>query len=167
MAGGGGVLGRGGMVTKIRAAKLAARSGADTVIASGRQDNVLVRLADGEMLGTLLVADQQPLAARKQWLAGLMQVSGQLTLDDGAVRVLRESGRSLLPVGVKSISGKFRRGDLVSCIDLRGVEVARGLANYNAEDAQKIIGVSSDRIEELLGYQGEKELVHRDNLVVM
>lgn len=167
MAGGGGVLGRGGMVTKIRAAKLAARSGADTVIASGRQDNVLVRLADGEMLGTLLVADQQPIAARKQWLAGLMQVSGQLTLDDGAVRVLRESGRSLLPVGVKSISGKFRRGDLVSCIDLRGVEIARGLTNYDATDAQKIIGVSSDRIEELLGFQGEKELVHRDNLVVM
>ena len=167
MAGGGGVLGRGGMVTKIRAAKLAARSGADTVIASGRQDNVLVRLAGGDVLGTLLVADQQPIAARKQWLAGLMQVCGQLTLDDGAVRVLRESGRSLLPVGVTSIGGKFRRGDLVSCVDLRGVEIARGLTNYAAEDARKIIGVSSDRIEALLGYQGEKELVHRDNLVLI
>ncbi|MDB6060529.1 MAG: glutamate 5-kinase [Verrucomicrobiaceae bacterium] len=167
MAGGGGALGRGGMLTKIRAAKLAARSGAATVIASGRQDNVLIRLADGEDLGTLLVADQQPLAARKQWLAGLMQIGGQLILDDGAVRVLRDSGRSLLPVGVKSISGKFRRGDLVSCVDLAGNEIARGLANYSVEDTQKIIGFSSDKIEEILGYQGEKELIHRDNLIVM
>jgi glutamate 5-kinase len=167
MAGGGGALGTGGMVTKIRAAKLAARSGADTIIASGRQNNVLVRLADGEELGTLLVADQQPLAARKQWLAGLMQSSGCLILDDGAVRVLRESGRSLLPVGVKSISGKFRRGDLVCCADLQGREVARGLVNYDAEETQKIIGFSSDKLEEILGYAGEKELIHRDNLVVL
>jgi glutamate 5-kinase len=167
MAGGGGALGRGGMITKIRAAKLAARSGADTIIASGRQDNVLVRLAEGENLGTLLVADQQPLAARKQWLAGLMQISGQLVLDDGAVRVLRESGRSLLPVGVKSISGKYQRGDLVSCVDLHGVEVARGLANYSVDETQKIIGFSSDKLEEILGYAGEKELIHRDNLVVL
>lgn len=167
MAGGGGVLGRGGMITKIRAAKLAARSGADTVIAGGRQANVLLRLADGEALGTLLIADQQPLAARKQWLAGLMQVGGQLTLDDGAVQVLRASGRSLLPVGVKAVSGRFRRGDLVSCVDLRGVEVARGLVNYHADEALRILGASSDRIEELLGYQGEKELIHRDNLILL
>jgi glutamate 5-kinase len=167
MAGGGGVLGRGGMITKIRAAKLAARSGADTVIASGRQDNVLLRLAEGEELGTLLIAEQQPLAARKQWLAGLMQISGELTLDDGAVRVLRDSGRSLLPVGVKAINGKFRRGDLVSCVDLRSVEIARGLVNYSAEEAQKIIGFGSDKLEDILGYQGEKEMIHRDNLVVL
>ena len=167
MAGGSGALGRGGMSTKIRAAKLAARSGADTVIASGRQENVLVRLADGAELGTLLVADQQPLAARKQWLAGLMQTCGTLSLDEGAVQVLRGAGRSLLPVGVKALSGRFRRGDLVSCLDPEGNEVARGLVNYASEDAQKIIGVSSDRIESLLGYQGEKELIHRDNLLVL
>ena len=167
MAGGGGALGRGGMLTKIRAAKLAARSGADTVIASGRADNVLVRLAEGEALGTHLVADNQPLAARKQWLAGLMQTSGRLTLDDGAVRVLRESGRSLLPVGVKAIEGRFNRGDLVACVDLRDVEIARGLVNYTHDEAQKIIGQSSERIEALLGYQGEKEMIHRDNLVVL
>ncbi len=167
MAGGGGILGRGGMLTKIRAAKLAARSGADTVIASGRADNVLVRLAAGAAVGTRLTADNQPLAARKQWLAGLMQASGCLTLDDGAVRVLRESGKSLLPVGVKSIDGRFNRGDLVACVDLRGAEIARGLVNYAYDEAQKIIGQSSDRIEILLGYQGEKELIHRDNLVVL
>ncbi|MFT3931692.1 MAG: glutamate 5-kinase [Spongiibacteraceae bacterium] len=167
MAGGGGTLGRGGMITKIRAAKLAARSGADTVIASGRAENVLVRLAAGESVGTRLVADNQPLAARKQWLAGLMQTSGRLVLDDGAVRVLRESGRSLLPVGVKAVEGRFNRGDLVACVDMNGVEIARGLVNYAQDEAQKIIGQSSDRIEALLGYEGERELIHRDNLVVL
>lgn len=167
MAGGGGVLGRGGMLTKLRAARLAAHAGADTVIAGGRQDDVLIRLADGEELGTLLTTERQPLAARKQWLAGLMQVGGHLTIDDGAARVLRESGRSLLPVGVKAASGRFRRGDLVSCVDLQGREVARGLSNYAIEEALKIIGHSSDRVEELLGYQGEEELIHRDNLVLL
>jgi glutamate 5-kinase len=167
MAGGGGTLGRGGMITKIRAAKLAARSGADTVIASGRADDVLVRLAEGEALGTRLIADKQPLAARKQWLAGFMQVAGRLMLDNGAVRVLRESGRSLLPVGVQAIEGRFNRGDLVVCVDLHGVEIGRGLVNYSHDEAQKIIGQSSDRIETLLGYEGEKELIHRDNLVVL
>lgn len=168
MAGGGaGVLGRGGMLTKLRAARLAARSGADTVIAGGRQDNVLVRLADGEAVGTLLVAERQPLAARKQWLAGLMQISGRIVIDDGAVRVLRESGRSLLPVGATAVAGRFERGDLVSCCDALGQEVARGLVNYSSEEAAKIIGHSSARVEELLGYQGEEELIHRDNLVVL
>lgn len=167
MAGGtGGALGRGGMLTKVRAAKLAARTGAHTVIASGRQENALVRLADGEELGTLLVAGQPPLAARKQWLAGLMQIGGTLTLDAGAVRVLRESGRSLLPVGVSAVGGRFRRGDLVSCLDPDGREIARGLVNYDLDEARRIIGFSSDRIEELLGYQGEEELIHRDNLLV-
>lgn len=167
MAGGGGALGRGGMITKIRAAKLAARSGADTIIANGRADNVLVRLISGEALGTRLVADNQPLAARKQWLAGLMQTNGRLVLDDGAVRVLRESGRSLLPVGVKTIDGRFNRGDLVACVDANEVEIARGLVNYAHDEAQKIIGQSSDRIESILGYEGEKELIHRDNLVML
>jgi len=168
MAGGsGGALGRGGMLTKIRAAKLAARSGAHTAIASGRHPNVLLKLAEGEQLGTLLVAEQQPLAARKQWLAGLMQTAGQLVIDDGAARVIRDAGRSLLPVGVKAVSGRFRRGDLVSCVDLLGNEVARGLVNYSIDDAAKIIGLGSDRIESVLGYQGEEELIHRDNLVLL
>jgi len=127
---------------------------------------VLIRLADGEALGTLLVADQQPLAARKQWLAGMMQVSGRLVLDEGAVRVLRESGRSLLAVGVTAVHGRFHRGDLVSCVDAQGREVARGLVNYALDEAERIIGHSSDRFEALLGYRAEEELVHRDNLLV-
>ncbi len=167
MAGGsGGALGRGGMITKIRAAKIAARSGADTVIASGRQPDVLNRLALGEELGTFLYAAQQPWAARKQWLGGLMQAAGRLTLDDGAVRVLRGAGRSLLPVGVTAVSGRFRRGDLVLCVDSAGREIARGLINYSAEDTARIIGHSSSQIQSLLGYLGEEELIHRDNLVL-
>jgi glutamate 5-kinase len=168
MAGGGaGVLGRGGMLTKLRAARLAARSGADTVIAGGRQEDILIRLADGEAVGTLLVAERQPLAARKQWLAGLMQISGRIVIDDGAVRVLRESGRSLLPVGAIAVAGRFQRGDLVSCFDAQGDEVARGLSNYSSEEATRIVGHGSSHIAELLGYQGEDELIHRDNLVVL
>lgn len=168
MAGGvGGALGRGGMLTKVRAAKLAARSGAHTVIALGRRPNVLLDLASGAAIGTLLVAERQPLAARKQWLAGLMQTAGQLVIDEGAARVLRESGRSLLPVGVTAVNGLFQRGDLVSCVDSQGREVARGLVNYSADEALRVIGSCSDRIEELLGYQGEEELIHRDNLVLL
>jgi glutamate 5-kinase len=168
MAGGSaGVLGRGGMATKLRAARLAARSGADTIIVGGRIEQVLTRLQAGEELGTLLVADQQPLAARKQWLAGLMQVAGQLHLDEGAARVIREQGRSLLPVGVTAVSGRFRRGDLVACLDPAGREVARGLVNYDVEDAARIVGLPTDRLMSALGYQGEKELIHRDNLVVV
>lgn len=168
MAGGSaGVLGRGGMFTKLRAARLAARSGTDTVIVGGRIDEVLLRLAAGEELGTLLVADQQPLAARKQWLAGLMKATGRLVIDEGAVRVIRESGRSLLPVGVREASGRFTRGELVTCVDLDGREVARGLVNYDLDDTLKIIGHSSRELVALLGYQGEKELIHRDNLVVL
>lgn len=168
MAGGAsGALGRGGMLTKVRAAKLAARSGAHTAIALGRRDNILLELADGVAVGTLLVAECQPLAARKQWLAGLMQTAGQLVIDEGAARVIRDSGRSLLPVGVKAVNGRFRRGDLVSCVDLQGREVARGLVNYNVDEALRVIGISSDRIEAVLGYRGEDELIHRDNLVVL
>lgn len=165
--GSGGALGRGGMMTKVRAAKLAARSGADTVIVGGGLDNVLLRLVDGEPLGTLLVAKQQPLAARKQWLAGLSRVSGQLQLDDGAVRVLQSSGKSLLPVGVRSVSGHFQRGALVTCVAPDGREVARGLVNYGSEEAAKIAGFASDKIEQLLGYEGDRELIHRDNLVLL
>jgi glutamate 5-kinase len=166
MAGGGGSLGRGGMLTKVRAARLAARSGTETLLAYGREPRVMQRLAAGERLGTWLQAEKAPLAARKQWLAGLVRSSGTLVLDDGAVSVLSRLGRSLLPVGVQAVQGRFLRGDMVICVDGSGREVARGLVNYSAEEARKIIGHSSERIGELLGYQGEPELIHRDNLVL-
>lgn len=162
----GGNLGRGGMVTKLRSARLAARSGTHTVIADGRLENVLGSIAAGENTGTLLFASEQPLAARKQWLAGQLQTQGTLVLDEGAVKVLRNSGRSLLPVGVREVRGEFTRGDLVSCIAEDGVEVARGLVNYGAEESQRIIGLPSSRIEEVLGYLEDEELIHRDNLVL-
>ncbi|ARN74532.1 glutamate 5-kinase [Oceanicoccus sagamiensis] len=168
MAGGSaGALGRGGMVTKIRAAKLAARSGANTVIVGGALDEVLLRLSLQQSLGTLLKAGRRPLVARKQWLAGMSRVNGVVQLDDGAVKVLRESGRSLLPVGVRAVSGSFGRGDLVSCTDAGGHEIARGLVNYNVFDAQQIIGKGSEQIEDILGYRCEEELIHRDNLVLV
>lgn len=161
-------LGRGGMITKLQAARLAARSGAHTVIAGGREPNILTRLADGEVEGTLLVADREPLVARKQWLAGHLQINGVLTLDDGAVKVLQESGRSLLPVGVQGTEGDYTRGDIVSCVSASdGREIARGLVNYNSDETTKIIGIASHRIEEVLGYCGDDELIHRDNLVLV
>jgi glutamate 5-kinase len=160
-------LGRGGMVTKIRAARLAARSGTGTVIAPGVGEGILLRIADAEPVGTLLTPVQEPEAARKRWLAGHLQVRGKLSLDDGAVRVLRAEGRSLLPVGVRAISGQFRRGEVVSCVDALGKEVARGLINYDAEEARRIMGQPSSRIPEILGYTDEPELIHRDNLVLV
>ncbi|GAB3092312.1 glutamate 5-kinase [Aestuariicella hydrocarbonica] len=166
-AGDGGKLGRGGMITKVRAARLAARSGAHTVIVGGRIDNVVTRLQQGEALGTLLTADQQPQAARKRWLAGHLQVKGRLVLDDGAVRVLTLQGKSLLPVGVRAVEGDFHRGDMVSCVDAQGVEVARGLVNYSVQESRRIIGRPSEDIESRLGYVDELELIHRDNLVVL
>ncbi len=166
-SGGAGTLGRGGMLTKVRAARLAARSGASTVIAPGREPEVLLRLRRGEGLGTLLTAAEAPVTARKQWLAGHLQVRGRLVLDAGATRVLRESGRSLLPVGVREVQGTFHRGEMVACIDEQGREVARGLVNYAAEEARRIMGQPSDRIESLLGYVVEPELIHRDNLVLV
>ncbi|MFN2332576.1 MAG: glutamate 5-kinase, partial [Halomonas sp.] len=167
VAGGGGALGRGGMATKIRAAHLAARSGAYTAIASGRQPEVLTRLMAGERLGTLLRPDQVPIAARKRWLAGQLQVRGALTLDAGAVKVLRDSGSSLLAVGVKAVSGQFRRGDMVLCVDEQGDHVAKGLVNYGADDAMRILGKPSHQIEAILGFMEAPELIHRDNLVVL
>ncbi|MAT51806.1 MAG: glutamate 5-kinase [Porticoccaceae bacterium] len=161
-----GNLGRGGMITKLRAARLAARSGASTIIASGREPDVLLRLWRGEPVGTLLVADQEPIAARKQWLAGQLQVRGVLVLDNGAVKVLTEQGRSLLPVGVKAASGQFRRGDLVACHNEQGREIARGLVNFNADETARILGQSSARIADILGYCDDEELIHRDNLVL-
>jgi glutamate 5-kinase len=167
MAGGGGIWGRGGMRTKLRAAALAARSGAATIIASGQTPEVLLQIARGEGIGTLLIPAQGPLSARKQWLAGGIRPRGRLVLDEGAVRVLKESGRSLLPVGVKAVEGDFTRGELVLCVDPNGKEVARGLANYSAAETRSIMGQPSDRIEGLLGYVDEPELIHRDNLVVV
>jgi len=166
MAGDGGALGRGGMRTKVTAARTAARSGACTVIASGREPDVLTRLSAGEVLGTLLLPETQPVAARKRWLAGQLRARGQLVLDDGAVKVLRESGRSLLPVGVTAVHGRFDRGELVQCLDSQGVEVARGLVNYDSREAQQLVRQPSSRIEELLGYGGDPEIIHRDNMVL-
>ena len=133
-------LGRGGMVTKLQAARLAERSGCSTVIVGGRNNNIIRAVADGENVGTMLTASQQPLAARKQWLAGHLQVKGQLQLDAGAVKVLTGQGRSLLAVGVTEVSGSFTRGDLVSCVDSDGQEIARGLVNYNSDEARSYQG---------------------------
>jgi glutamate 5-kinase len=168
VAGGtGGALGRGGMQTKLRAARLAARSGACTMIVGGRIERVLDRLRAGERLGTLLTPERGLLAARKQWLAGQLQTRGTLTLDAGAVKALLEDHKSLLPVGVRHVEGNFRRGEMVVCVAPDGREVARGLVNYSAADARKIAGQGSDSIESLLGYVDEPELVHRDNLIVV
>jgi len=161
-----GGLGRGGMVTKLQAARLAARSGCNTVIAGGRNEEVLLKVGRGEVIGTLLAASQKPIAARKQWLAGQLQVKGQLTLDAGAVAVLAKEGRSLLPVGVKGVSGQFSRGDLVSCVTEAGVEIARGLVNYSAAETLQIKGKGTELIIDVLGYREDDELIHRDNMVV-
>ncbi len=160
-----GALGRGGMQTKLRAARVAARSGAHTIIVGGSIERVIERLASGEELGTLLTAGQCRETARKQWLAGHLQTKGTLVLDAGAVKALRQDHKSLLPVGVKSCQGKFRRGEMVVCVDETGAEVARGLVNYGAEETEKIMGHSSEQIAQLLGYVAEDELIHRDNLV--
>jgi glutamate 5-kinase len=161
-----GALGRGGMQTKLEAARLASRSGCNTVIAGGRNQDILTRICEGENLGTLLQAGQTPIAARKQWLAGQLQVKGRLVLDDGAAKVLRQQGRSLLAVGVTQVSGEFTRGELVSCEDSSGQEVARGLVNYNADETRLIQGKSTEEIATILGYCDDDELIHRDNMVV-
>jgi glutamate 5-kinase len=167
MAGDGGAWGRGGMRTKVLAARLAARSGAATVVAAGREPQVLRRVMSGELLGTLFLPSETRLAARKRWLAGGIKVRGRLDLDAGAVRVLLQSGRSLLAVGVTEVTGDFQRGELVACHAPDGREIARGLVNYGAAEARTIRGQPSDRILELLGYVDEAELIHRDNLVVL
>ncbi len=161
----GGSLGKGGMYTKVMAAKRAARSGTATFIASGREDNILLRLAKGENLGTLLVPDLEPISARKQWLEGHLQAKGTLVLDLGAVKILSQKGKSLLPVGVTAASGVFHRGEMVICVDPHGKEVARGLVNYSLQEVLKIMGHSSGKIEDLLGYSEGKFLIHCDNLV--
>jgi len=166
MAGEGtGSLGRGGMATKLLAARRAARSGAVTVILSGKEADNLRHLASGIGIGTLLWPDDEPMSARQQWLLG-HQPKGRVILDDGAVSVIRQQGRSVLPVGVQLVEGQFVRGELVVCCDSAGKEVARGLVNYNFDEASRLMGHASSEIERRLGYVDEPELIHRDNLVV-
>ncbi len=162
-----GELGRGGMITKVGAARIAARSGACTVVGGGAEPDVLLRLRGGEEIGTLFQPGQAPLDARKQWLAGQLRARGRLTLDAGAVRVLREQGRSLLAVGVRAVEGSFQRGDLVILQDESGREVGRGLVNYSSEECASLAGQPSERIEALLGYVAESELIHRGNLALL
>lgn len=168
MAGGAGSgIGTGGMLTKIIAAKRAARSGAHTVIASGREQNVLVRLAAGECIGSELAASVPLWSARKQWMADHLRVRGKVIIDQGAIRAITEEGKSLLPVGVRAVDGDFEPGDVVAMIDPNGREYARGLVNYSSSDTRRIMGNPSSHIESLLGYITESELIHRDNLVVL
>jgi glutamate 5-kinase len=167
MAGGAGSsIGRGGMITKVLAAKRAAWGGVSTVVCSGREPDVLVRLAQGESVGTEFVPQTPRLAARKQWLADHLQTRGSVSVDEGAVRALQRDGKSLLPIGVIEVVGEFERGEVVSVCSSDGVEVARGLINYGAADARRIARRPSTEIESVLGYTEEPELIHRDNLVL-
>ena len=167
MAGGGGLLGRGGMATKVRAASLASRSGAVTVIAGGRLDDVLLRIRAGDLVGTELIPDMEPLVARKQWLAGQLQTKGEISLDAGACRALMEQGKSLLAVGVTAVKGRFQRGECVSLLDESGRVIGRGLCNYDSDDATRLVKQPSREFERILGFMAEPELVHRDNLVLL
>ncbi len=166
-SGAGSAIGRGGMLTKILAAKRAARSGAHTAIASGHEPDVLPRLMKGESIGTLLTAQKMALDARKQWLADHLQVVGKIMLDAGAVRALRNEGKSLLPIGVSAVSGEFQRGAVVAILDDSGHDIARGLINYSANESRRIARHASNEIESILGYIDEPELIHRDNLVLL
>jgi glutamate 5-kinase len=168
MAGGAGTgIGRGGMLTKILAAKRAATSGAHTVIAWGREEQVLSRLASGEMIGTQLTAQTAQLTARKQWMADHLQTAGSVILDDGAVQVLTAHGKSLLPIGVVEVGGDFGRGDVITCLDGQGRALARGITNYASSEARRILRRPSSEIESILGFVEEPELIHRDNMVLL
>ena len=168
MAGGAGSgIGRGGMLTKILAAKRAATSGAHTVIAWGREDCVLSRLAAGESIGTQLTAQTGHLTARKQWMADHLQTAGSVILDDGAVTKLTAHGKSLLPIGVVSVSGDFGRGDVITCVSEQGRAVARGITNYSSAETRRILRRPSSEIESILGFVEEPELIHRDNMVLL
>ena len=167
MAGGAGSsIGKGGMITKILAAKRAAGSGASTVIAWGREPQALIRLTQGEAIGTLLVAQTQKNQARKQWMADHLQMRGSVTVDAGAVSKVRDEGKSLLPIGMTRVEGDFSRGDVIAIRDTGGAEIARGLANYSSSEARLICRKASSEFEKLLGYTGEPEMVHRTNLVL-
>ena len=162
----GGSIGRGGMFTKITAAKLAAKGGASTIIASGHEENILIRLEQGEVVGTEILTNTEKLAARKQWIAGL-QINGSITLDEGAVTALLADGTSILSVGVIDTTDNFERGEAVHCMDMKGEEIALGLINYSATETRKILGRTSDEIEPILGYVDEVELINRKNLVLI
>jgi len=167
MAGGAGsALGRGGMISKILAAKRAAGSGASTVIAWGREPDVLHRLSRGERIGSLLVAQTQKTQARKQWIADHLQLRGSVTVDAGAAAKLRDEGKSLLPIGMTGVEGEFSRGDVIAVRETSGMEIARGLANYSSFEARLLCRKSSSEFERLLGYAAEPEMLHRDNLVI-
>ena len=160
-------IGRGGMVTKIAAARRAERSGTTTIIMSGKVPGGLSSVASNEYSGTTILPTIEPLTARKQWIANQLQMVGAVQLDAGATRVIQSGGASLLPVGIKAVSGKFTRGDLISCLNQDGKEIARGLVNYNSDETRQIQGKSSQQIEEVLGYIDEPELIHRDNLALL
>jgi glutamate 5-kinase len=167
MAGGAGsAFGRGGMITKVLAAKRAAASGTSTVVCSGREPDVLVRLMHDEAIGTRFAAQTPRLAARKKWMADHLQLRGAVVLDPGAVTALMSKGRSLLPIGVTEVRGEFERGELVAILDPAGKELARGLVNYASNDARRVMRQPSNRIEAILGFIEEPELIHRDNLVI-
>lgn len=167
MAGGAGSsIGKGGMITKVLAAKRAAKSGASTVIAWGREPDVLVRLSAGEAIGTALLAPTQKMAARKQWMADHLQMRGAVVVDDGATSKLCDGGKSLLPIGVVEVTGEFHRGDVIAVKSMSGIEIARGLANYSSSEARLIARKPSSDFERLLGFTGEPEMIHRDNLVL-
>ena len=160
-------LGRGGMQTKVSAARIASRAGAATIIASGQISDVLVKIANNEPHGSLLLPDSEPLAARKQWIANQLYTRGELLLDDGACNVICKGGKSLLPIGVIGVKGNFDRGEVVSCVNANGQEIARGLVNYSSIESDRLQGIPSSEIESVLGYVDEPELIHRDNLVVL
>jgi glutamate 5-kinase len=168
MAGGAGTsIGRGGMLTKILAAKRAATSGAHTIIACGREENVLTRLAAGEAIGTQLTAQTAQLTARKQWMADHLQTAGKVVLDAGAVQKLTSEGKSLLPIGVIEVKGEFGRGDVITCVDESGRAISRGMTNYASSEARRIMRRSSSEISSILGFVEEPELIHRDNMVLL
>ena len=168
MAGGAGTgIGRGGMLTKILAAKRAATSGAHTVIAWGREENVLTRLASGEAIGTQLTAQTAQLTARKQWMADHLQTAGKVTIDAGAVQKLTMEGKSLLPIGVIEVAGEFGRGDVITCLNTEGKPIARGISNYSSSEARRIMRKPSSEIAAILGFVEEPELIHRDNMVLL
>jgi len=167
MAGGAGSrVGTGGMITKVLAAKRAAGSGASTVVAWGRETDVLVRLTQGEAIGSLFLAATAKHTARKQWMADHLQLRGAVVIDDGAVAKLRDEGKSLLPIGVVEVVGEFHRGDVIAVRNAQGQDIARGLANYASSEARLIARKASNEIEDVLGFVLESEMIHRDNLVL-
>ena len=166
-SGGSGSLGRGGMQTKLTAARIASRSGTATIIAPGLKQRVILDVIDGESVGTLLIPDDAPVSARKRWLTAHLDIKGQVVIDNGAAQAIKKSGVSLLPIGVVAVSGDFDRGELVACVNQNGKELARGLVNYSSADIDIIKQNKSTEIEQLIGFVGESEIIHRDNLVLL